>query len=109
MFEWLAEVCVQKLPIEKELEIPDIFCLVMIKGFSGLGKLYCYVKLSPPHEKDAEDCALQQSHKMQNGKRDTFQKFGFCVFFAPDFKVRDVAAHLGELKGMGAPKIAGAK
>lgn len=72
-----------------------------------MGKLYCYVKLRPSQE----DCALPQSYKMQNGKRDTstFQKFGFCVFFAPDFKVRDVAAHLGELKGMGAPKIAGAK
>lgn len=32
-FEWLAEVFVQRLPTGKELEIPDISCLVMIKGF----------------------------------------------------------------------------
>ena len=32
-FEWLAEVFVQRLPTEKELEIPDISCLVMTKGF----------------------------------------------------------------------------
>ena len=32
-FEWLAEVFVQRLPTEKELEIPDIYFLVMIKGF----------------------------------------------------------------------------
>lgn len=33
LFEWLAKVFVQRLPTEKDLEIPDISRLVMIKGF----------------------------------------------------------------------------
>lgn len=33
LFEWLAEVFVQKLPTGKELEMPDLSFLVMIKGF----------------------------------------------------------------------------